>query len=80
VLMRHAATDPGAGDPPGFRLDDCATQRNLSAAGREDARRVGNAFRAHRIPVARVRRPQPVTPSTFAARLTSRGATHTIAP
>ncbi len=54
VLMRHAATDPGAGDPPGFRLDDCATQRNLSAAGREDARRVGDAFRAHGIPVARV--------------------------
>ena len=52
--MRHASTDPAAGDPPGFRLDDCATQRNLSAAGREEARRIGAAFRARGIPVGRV--------------------------
>lgn len=54
VLMRHAITTPGAGDPIGFRLDDCATQRNLTEAGREDARRVGAAFRAREIPIARV--------------------------
>ncbi len=54
LLMRHAVTDPGAGDPPGFTLEDCATQRNLSAAGRQDARRVGDAFRARGVPVARV--------------------------
>jgi broad specificity phosphatase PhoE len=54
VLVRHAATDPGTGDPPGFRLDDCATQRNLSARGREDARRMGDAFRARGVPVAGV--------------------------
>jgi phosphohistidine phosphatase SixA len=47
VLMRHAATEPGIGDPPGFKLNQCATQRNLSDAGREDARRVGAAFRRH---------------------------------
>jgi hypothetical protein len=40
VFIRHADTDPGVGDPPGFRLDDCKTQRNLSAAGREQARRL----------------------------------------
>ncbi|MBE7422970.1 MAG: histidine phosphatase family protein [Zoogloeaceae bacterium] len=45
VLMRHAATEGGAGEPPGFRLDDCATQRNLSEAGREEARRVGRQFK-----------------------------------
>jgi len=45
VLMRHAATDPGIGDPPGFELTECATQRNLSDAGRRDARRIGAAFR-----------------------------------
>ena len=45
VLMRHAATDPGIGDPPGFRLGQCATQRNLSDAGRRDARAIGAAFR-----------------------------------
>jgi broad specificity phosphatase PhoE len=49
VLMRHAATDPGIGDPPGFRLSQCATQRNLSDAGRQDARRIGAAFRLHGI-------------------------------
>ena len=37
VLLRHAETTPGAGDPPGFRLDDCSTQRNLSEAGRAQA-------------------------------------------
>ena len=40
LLMRHAVTTPGVGDPAGFRLDDCATQRNLTDAGRDDARRV----------------------------------------
>lgn len=55
VLIRHAVTDPGIGDPPGFRLDDCRTQRNLSAAGVEEAKRLGTAFRAQRVPVAQVR-------------------------
>ena len=54
VLMRHASTQPGLGDPKGFSLDDCATQRNLSEAGREEARRVGERFRAERVPVAQV--------------------------
>jgi phosphohistidine phosphatase SixA len=54
VLMRHALTTPGVGDPPGFRLEDCATQRNLSDGGRADATRVGAAFRARGIPVGRV--------------------------
>jgi broad specificity phosphatase PhoE len=54
ILIRHAITTPGVGDPPGFRLDDCATQRNLTDEGRAHARRVGEAFRAHGIPVERV--------------------------
>ena len=41
ALIRHAATVGGAGDPPGFRLDDCATQRNLTDQGRAQARRLG---------------------------------------
>lgn len=41
LLIRHAATDPGIGDPPGFRLGDCATQRNLNDEGRAQARRLG---------------------------------------
>jgi hypothetical protein len=41
LLMRHAQTDPGVGDPPGFALNRCATQRNLSAEGRAQARAFG---------------------------------------
>jgi hypothetical protein len=53
VLVRHAIA-PGGGDPPGMRLGDCATQRNLDAAGREQARRIGAAFLAERIAVGAV--------------------------
>jgi broad specificity phosphatase PhoE len=54
VLIRHGLTTPGVGDPAGFRLEDCATQRNLDGEGRAEARRVGEAFRARGIPVGRV--------------------------
>ena len=40
LLIRHALA-PGIGDPDGFRLDDCATQRNLSAEGRAQSRALG---------------------------------------
>lgn len=53
VLFRHAEA-PGMGDPPGMRLGDCATQRNLDAAGRAQARRIGEAFRARGVPVGAV--------------------------
>ena len=54
LLMRHAETEPGLGDPPGFRRDDCATQRNLSDAGREHARLVGERLRAEHVPIGPV--------------------------
>jgi phosphohistidine phosphatase SixA len=54
VLIRHGLTDPGVGDPPGFSLADCKTQRNLSAVGRDEAARLGKAFKERAIPVARV--------------------------
>ena len=54
ILVRHASTLPGLGDPPEFKLGDCATQRNLSEAGREEARRIGERLRAERVPVAQV--------------------------
>ena len=54
VLIRHAITTPGVGDPPGMRLDDCASQRNLTDDGRRDARRVGEAFRARGVAVDRI--------------------------
>jgi broad specificity phosphatase PhoE len=54
VLIRHAATVPGIGDPANFSLDNCATQRNLSDAGRDEARRMGAEFAKRKIPVGRV--------------------------
>jgi broad specificity phosphatase PhoE len=54
VLLRHALTSPGVGDPDGMRLDDCRTQRNLSDEGRRDARQIGEAFRARGIVIDRV--------------------------
>jgi len=44
LLMRHALA-PGTGDPSGFQLGDCNTQRNLSETGREQAIQAGNEFR-----------------------------------
>lgn len=52
-LMRHARA-PGTGDPPGMRLDDCSTQRNLSDSGRAQARSVGVRLRAAGLGQARV--------------------------
>ncbi len=45
AIVRHALA-PGSGDPASFTLDDCATQRNLDARGREQARAIGAAIRA----------------------------------
>jgi phosphohistidine phosphatase SixA len=44
ILFRHAIA-PGGGDPAGFRLGDCATQRNLDVQGRKQARRIGEQLR-----------------------------------
>jgi phosphohistidine phosphatase SixA len=53
VLLRHGQTTPGVGDPAGFRLGDCGTQRNLSDAGRAQSRRIGEWFATQRLaPVA----------------------------
>ena len=53
AIMRHALA-PGTGDPAGFRLDDCATQRNLDARGRAQARAIGAALRARGFAAERV--------------------------
>jgi broad specificity phosphatase PhoE len=54
VFIRHAVTTPGVGDPAGFKLDDCATQRNLTDEGRGHAKRIGQAFKERKIPVERL--------------------------
>ncbi|MFN4016636.1 MAG: histidine phosphatase family protein [Reyranella sp.] len=51
--MRHA-TAPGTSDPAGFRLEDCGTQRNLSAEGRAQSARIGDLFRSNGISAAEV--------------------------
>ena len=55
LLLRHARTEPGTGDPPGFRLEACGTQRNLSEAGREQSRRIGRWFAQQGLAPAAVR-------------------------
>ncbi len=54
ALMRHTDAPGGVGDPPGFRIDDCTTQRNLSAKGRADAARIGERLKSEGIAVERI--------------------------
>ena len=55
ALIRHGNAPPGyGGDPPGFKIDDCKTQRNLDEQGRGEARAVGEAFRNHGVRVDRI--------------------------
>ena len=53
ALLRHAIA-PGTGDPPQFMLGQCATQRNLSDEGRDQAVKIGHSFRENGILSARV--------------------------
>jgi phosphohistidine phosphatase SixA len=55
AVIRHGNAPPGyGGDPPGVRIDDCTTQRNLDDIGREQARALGEAFRKHGVRVDRI--------------------------
>ena len=49
ALMRHTDAPGGTGDPPGFKLEDCATQRNLSDQGRDEAVQTGTRLKAEGI-------------------------------
>ena len=53
ALMRHALA-PGTGDPADFDVENCATQRNLSERGREQAHTTGERFRRNGIEQAQV--------------------------
>ncbi len=57
LMMRHALA-PGTGDPAGFQLGDCATQRNLSDEGRSQARAWGAELRRRGVRVSEVRSSQ----------------------
>jgi len=58
ALIRHGnAPGPSlgaGGDPPGFRIGDCRTQRNLDETGRGEAKALGEAFRRHGVRVDRI--------------------------
>jgi hypothetical protein len=54
VLMVRHALAPGSGDPAHFRLEDCSTQRNLDARGRQQAREMGALLRRQGITAARI--------------------------
>ena len=53
IFIRHAYA-PGNGDPAGFNLNDCSTQRNLSEDGRKQARRIGEFFIKNKIEIDKV--------------------------
>ena len=54
VFLRHAATDHSQRDRFGVPLTDCSGQRNLTEAGREQARSIGRAWHELEIPVGNV--------------------------
>ena len=50
ILIRHALA-PGGGDPNGFKIGDCKTQRNLNKAGIEQSKKIGKIFRDNKISI-----------------------------
>ena len=53
ILIRHSLA-PGGGDPPGFKIDDCDTQRNLNRKGINQSKKIGKLFKKNKIPVDQV--------------------------
>ena len=49
LMLRHAQTEPGIGDPPNFQLSQCNTQRNLSEEGRTQSRRIRQWLATHKL-------------------------------
>ena len=54
ALIRHASAPGPVGDPADYKLDDCATQRNLSEQGRAEARALGERFRMQGVKIGKV--------------------------
>ena len=53
ILIRHSLA-PGGGDPEGFKIDDCKTQRNLNRTGINQSKKIGILFRKNKVPVDQV--------------------------
>ena len=54
LLLRHGQTESGVGDPPGFTLANCKSQRNLSSDGRAQVRAMADRAKKSGIRFARV--------------------------
>ena len=53
ILIRHSLA-PGGGDPPGFKINDCKTQRNLNGKGINQSKKIGKLFKKNKVPVDQV--------------------------
>ena len=53
LMMRHADA-PGIGDPPGYQLNQCSTQRNLGEFGKKQSLLIGQWLKNQGITTARV--------------------------
>ena len=53
IMIRHALA-PGSGDPKGFKIDDCSTQRNLDPTGISQSKKIGKLFREKKIKIDQV--------------------------
>ena len=49
LMLRHAQTEAGFGDPPNFQLGQCSTQRNLSDEGRAQSKRIAQWFASRKL-------------------------------
>lgn len=54
LYMRHASTDFSQGDSQMTSYGDCASQRNLTDKGRQEAREIGGHVKRLRIPIGEV--------------------------
>jgi len=53
ILIRHSLA-PGGGDPAGFKIDDCETQRNLNKKGINQSKKIGKLFRKNKVLIDQV--------------------------
>ena len=48
ILIRHSLA-PGGGDPAGFKINDCKTQRNLNRVGIKQSKKIGKLFKKNKV-------------------------------
>ena len=53
ILIRHSLA-PGGGDPAGFKIDDCKTQRNLNKKGINQSKKIGKLFKKNKVLIDQV--------------------------